>query len=392
MRFLHTSDWHVGKPIRNHRRDDEYEAALAEVLDIAKREAVDCVLVAGDVFDSVAPPPEAERLVFDFFRELVGTRIPAVVIAGNHDHPRRMNAFSRVLDLVQVHVRGEPAVAEEGGVVEVASRDSGETAVIAALPWVGERKVREFESLMGGEHFGEYAQGVSAMMTHLCRAFRKETVNLLLTHVLLEDSKVGGPESGERPIHMSQAYVVKTPMLPSSPQYVALGHVHMPQEFPLANAYYCGSLLQCDFGEAGQKKRVNIVDVKPGAKAKIEPVALTSIKQLRNVGSHKEGVTLDEIKTVAPEVADDYVKVFLKVDAPVQGLAEQVRDLLPNAVDIVVQRGESEETAPDVDISRESPPELFGAYYRDAHGGKEPPKELMALFNRLYEEASAASD
>jgi exonuclease SbcD len=87
MRFLHTSDWHVGKPIRNHRRDDEYEAALAEVLDIAKREAVDCVLVAGDVFDSVAPPPEAERLVFDFFRELVGTR--RCTCAASQPSPRR---------------------------------------------------------------------------------------------------------------------------------------------------------------------------------------------------------------------------------------------------------------------------------------------------------------
>ena len=62
MRFLHTSDWHIGKPLRNEKRDDEYIGALAEVLDIGKREQVDCVLVAGDIFDSVAPPPEAERV------------------------------------------------------------------------------------------------------------------------------------------------------------------------------------------------------------------------------------------------------------------------------------------------------------------------------------------
>lgn len=391
MRFLHTSDWHIGKPLRNHRRDDEYQAALAEVLDIARTEAVDCLLVAGDVFDSVAPPPEAERMVFELFRELIGAGIPAVVVAGNHDHPRRMNAFARILELVDVHVRGEPVLADEGGVVEVSSRDGEETAVIAALPWVGERKVREFESLASGEHFGEYAEGVAAMMTHLCEGFRKDTVNLLLSHVLIEDSKVGGPESGERPIHMGQTYVVKTPMLPSSPQYIALGHIHMPQEFPLANAYYSGSLLQCDFGEAGQTKLVNIVDVKPGAKARVENVSLSSIKQLRNVGSHDEGVTLDEIKAMATDVGEDYLKVFLKLDAPVPGLAEQVRELLPNAVDIVIQRAEAEEAELDLDLSKESPPELFGAYYRSAHGS-EPPKELMALFSTLYEEATAAPD
>src|SRR4029453_8792450 len=87
MRFLHTSDWHVGKRLRNHDRDAEYSAALAEVLDIAKREAVDCLLVAGDIFDSVAPPPEAERIVFDFLRALINTPIPAVVIGGDQDPP-----------------------------------------------------------------------------------------------------------------------------------------------------------------------------------------------------------------------------------------------------------------------------------------------------------------
>jgi len=388
MRFLHTSDWHIGKPLRNHNRDEEYAAALAEVADIARREKVDCVLIAGDIFDSVAPPPEGERMVFNFFREIIGERIPAVVIAGNHDHPRRMNAFSRVLDLVNVHVRGEPVVAEEGGVVEVSSRNGSESAVIAALPWVTERKVREFESLMGAEHFGEYAEGVKQMMDHLCTAFRKDTANILLTHVLLEDSKVGGPESGEREIHMSQAYVIKTPMLPSSAQYIALGHVHMPQGFPLANAQYCGSLVQVDFGEAGQKKGVNIVDVKPGAKARIEHVSLTSIRQLKNIGSHKEGLTLGEIKALAPETSDAYLKVFLKVDAPVPGLAEQVRELLPNTVDIVVQRPDAQHEHDHAHTGRMSPAELLTAYYRGAHGGEEPRSELMALFNRLYEESA----
>jgi exonuclease SbcD len=121
MSFLHTSDWHIGKPLRNHKRDDEYIAALAEVLDIARHEQVDCVLVAGDIFDSVAPPPEAERIVFDFFRELIGARIPAVVIAGNHDHPRRMNAFS-ASSTSSTCVRGEPVTADEGGVVEIPPR------------------------------------------------------------------------------------------------------------------------------------------------------------------------------------------------------------------------------------------------------------------------------
>lgn len=391
MRFLHTSDWHVGKPIRNLKRDDEYQAALAEVLDIARREQVDCLLVAGDIFDSVAPPPEAERIVFDFFRELIGARIPAVVIAGNHDHPRRLNAFSRVLDLVDVHVRGEPVSAEEGGVIEIRSRDGKDTAVIAALPWVSERTVRDFGSLFtGGQPFAEYAQGVNEMMAHLAKAFRPNAVNILLAHVFLSGSVVA-PESGERPLHVGNVYAVNPQMIPAVAQYAALGHVHKPQQFALANTHYCGSLLQCDFGEAGQPKGVNIVDITPGAKAKVEQIPLTSIRQLKNLGSAKTGLTLDEIKAQTDSLGDAYLKVFVKADRPVPGLAQEVRDIMPNAVDIVIEHAAREAEEQPAEMGRQSPVELFTAYYADLHSGAEPPAELMSLFNRLHEEITGAA-
>jgi exonuclease SbcD len=391
MRLLHTSDWHIGKPLRNHKRDGEYVDALTEVLDIARREQVDCVLVAGDIFDSVAPPPEAEGIIFEFFRELIGARIPAVVVAGNHDHPRRLNAFSRVLDLVDVHVRGEPATPEEGGVIEIRSRDGKETAVIAALPWVSERKVRDFESLFaGGGHFTEYAQGVAEMMKHMAKSFRPDAVNILLAHVFLSGAVVA-PEGGERALHVGNVYAVNPQMIPATAQYAALGHVHKPQEFALANAYYSGSLLQCDFGEAGQQKGVNIIDAVPGGKAKVRAIQLTSIKQLKNIGSSKEGLSLEQIREAAADAGDAYVKVFVKADRPVPGLAQEVRDILPNAVDIVVEHVTREGEEALIEMGRQSPVELFTAYYADLHGGAEPPPELMSLFNRLHEEVTGAA-
>jgi len=359
MRFLHTSDWHVGKQLRNRKRDDEHAAALSEVLGIARSEEVDCLLVAGDIFDSAVPPPEAERIVFHFFGELAAAGIPAVVIAGNHDHPRRWNAYAPVLRHLGIHVRGEPVSVADGGAIELPSRDGSETAIVAALPWVNERRVRDFESLMmEGKHLEQYADGVAKMLAHVCTAFRDDTVNVLTTHLLIDEAKVGGPESGERPLHMGQSYVVKRPALPAAAQYIALGHLHMPQDTGLA---------------------------------KVREVPLTSPKRLRNVGSHKAGVTLDELKALAPEVTEDYVKVFVKVDRPLPGLAEQVRELIPKAVDIVVERTdeEAEETAPAV--QQMSAQELFTEYHQGTYGSG-PAPALMALFNRLYEEASGAAD
>jgi exonuclease SbcD len=392
MRFLHTSDWHVGKSLRNVKRDEEYAAALAEVLDIAKREKVDCLLVAGDIFDSVAPPPEAERIVFDFLRELIGERIPAVMIAGNHDNPRRLSAFARVLDLMNVHVRSEPSV-EGGLIVEVPSRDGKEAAVVATLPWVPERKVQDFDKLwFGDERFSQYAQGVSGAMKHLAGSFRNDTANILMAHVLLDDSKIADIDRGERALHTGIAYTVPRQLLPSEAQYIALGHVHMPQEFGLTNACYCGSLLQVDFGEAGQEKRVNIVEVSPGKKARVEVAPLKSIRQLRNLGSHSAGIALEQLQAEVDAADGAYLKVFLKADRPVPGLAEQVRDIAPNAVQIEIVRELSDtDEAVDIDIREEARGELFTAYYRQMHEGNEPPTELMTLFNRLYEEIAHAA-
>jgi len=391
MRFLHTSDWHVGKPLKNVKRDDEYHDALVEVLDIAKREKVDAVLVAGDVFDSVKPPPEAERTVFEFFRELVGANIPAVLIAGNHDNSRRLHAYSRILDLVSVHVRSEPTL--DGGdlIVEIPSRNREETAVIAALPWVSEKKVQDFESLGSAVRFQQYADGLAAAMNFLATNFRPDAVNILMAHILLDDSKIADVDRGERELHTGIAYTVPRQRLPASAQYIALGHVHMPQDFPLANAAYCGSLLQVDFGEAGQKKGVNIVDVSPHQKAEVEKIPLGSIRQLRNIGSYAAGVTLTEIEAMAGQVPEDYVKVFVRVDQPVPGLNQAVRDLLPNVVQVQVLRPEASDSPRSAEISSASPPEQFADYYRAQHDGNDPPADLLGLFDELMEEVTNAT-
>jgi hypothetical protein len=147
-----------------------------------------------------------------------------------------------------IHVAGEPVTADEGGIIKVASRDESETATIAALPWVSERKVRDFESLMQeGKHAEDYAEGVAAMLDHLAKSFQRDTVNILLTHLLIEDAKVGGPESGERELHMGQAYVVKRQgcRRPTRP-----GTHSQPQEAPATPVL---ALSSSDFGEAGQR-------------------------------------------------------------------------------------------------------------------------------------------
>jgi exonuclease SbcD len=387
MRFLHTGDWHVAKTLRGRHREDEYAAALAEVLDIARREQVDCLLVAGDVFDSAAPSAEAERLVYDFFRELWGALIPAVVIGGNHDHPRRLVAVSGLLEVVGVHVRGEPLPPETGGVVEVPSRDGRETALVAALPWVPERRVVAFDDLLQSqeEPFKQYADRTAKMLDYLSRPFRADTVNIVLAHILI-DGAVIGPGGGERPLHLGQAYAISAERLPARAQYIALGHVHRPQEVvTAAPTHYAGSLLQLDFGEREQSKSVLLVDVHPSLPAHVQPVPLSAGKELRDVSG-----SLAELQSLADDAGDAFLRVFVRADGAVANLAEQVRAILPNAVDVRCIRPGEPAQEKQRELLAMGPDELFATFHQQARG-HQAPEAVLALFRRLYEEEALAA-
>ena len=109
MKLLHTGDWHVGKAMRGQSRADEHRAVLAEIAGIAAAEAVDLVLVAGDLFETAAPSPESEADRLPALLGLAGTGAHVVVIAGNHDNPRRLPAVAPLLALGQVTLLAEPA-------------------------------------------------------------------------------------------------------------------------------------------------------------------------------------------------------------------------------------------------------------------------------------------
>ncbi len=146
------------------RREKEAARVLSEVLSIAVTERVDVLLLAGDIFDSVAPPPEAERIAYDFFRQLVDFGIRAVAVGGNHDHPRRLAAAARILDLVGVHLLGELSPDPQRSVATVPSRDGSEAATVVMVPWVRESSARAFEAVGTAQGAAQYAQRVAAVM------------------------------------------------------------------------------------------------------------------------------------------------------------------------------------------------------------------------------------
>jgi len=385
MRLLHTADWHLGRTIRGRSRAAEFEAVLNEVTGIAVEEGVDVFLVAGDIWDTMSPPPEADRLLYSALRRLVEAKIEVVLVAGNHDNPRRLSAFGQFADLLGVHAQANVRRWDNGGTLRI--ERGGEVMYLAALPWVPEGRALNAEEILGPEFesFLGYEKVVAAIYEQATRGFQNGAINVFATHAFVDGAKVATVDGSERRIHIGQTYAVKPAHLPGRAQYVALGHVHEPQEIveaPNRASYYSGSLLQLDFGECGQEKIVRLVDLEPGRPARHRAVPLTSGKQLAEVRG-----TFDEVVAQASKFGDAYLRATVRLDRPEPGLAQRVREALPNCVDVRVEtRRDAEEPAPAL-LSTLTPTDLYVRYYQQAHGSV-PSPETLAVFREVLEEAT----
>jgi exonuclease SbcD len=377
VRLLHTADWHVGKTIRGRSRIDEHRRVLAEVVDIAAREAVDAVLVAGDLFESSAPTPDAQRVVWDTLLALRGTGSHVVVVAGNHDNPYAFDAIRPLCDAAGITVLGHPTPPEEGGVVLLAARDRTPLRV-ALLPFPSQRyavRAEQLWALSGADATGVYQDRVRRMIARLCDAPATDAVNVLMAHLTIGGAVWGG---GERESQSIFDYWVPAAVFPVSLHYVALGHVHRTQQVPAGvPAWYPGSPVQVDFGETDGDQHVLLVEAEPGTPARVERVGLTTPARLRTLRG-----TVDELRAAAESVGDAWLRVVVTEPARA-GLADDVRSFLPGAVDVRIEAPAGPGETPPERRSGRSPHDLFVDYLA---GAGVDDSRVVALFDRLLAE------
>ncbi|MFA9446872.1 exonuclease SbcCD subunit D [Egicoccus sp. AB-alg6-2] len=393
MRILHTSDWHVGRTVRGRSRADEHRAVLAEIAGIAHERQVDLILVAGDQFDTGAPSAESESIVYRALLDLAATGAHVVVLAGNHDNPRRWAAVRPLLELGNVHLADRVMRPDHGGVLDLPT-PSGEVARVALVPFLSQRSIVTGDQLMANDasqQSSTYADRARRIIAALTADFGSgETVDVVVGHLTVASGEpvLGG---GERQAHTIFDYVVPPQAFPATAHYVALGHLHLPHRIPgPAPTWYCGSPLHLDFGEADRgAKQVLLVEAHPDTPAKVEGIDLRAGRRMRTLRG-----SVDQVLARGAELADDYVRVLLE-ESPRPGLADQVREALPQAVDVSVVRPQDEDgpTSHDVNFDaqdlRQSPLALFGEYL-DEQGIEDP--RLDKLFAELLEEATLAED
>jgi exonuclease SbcD len=390
MKLLHTADWHAGRVLHGQSRTPEVQEALREIAELACYEAVDLVLVAGDLYDSKHPTPDAEAAVYEFFATLARAGIPSVAIAGNHDSPVRLDAAGRLLGLAGVRVFGHARVAHQGGVFELCVGD--ERARIAALPFVSERRIVKVIELLEedpGRWRERYRQGMRKLIQNLTAEFHTDAVNLLLLHGTMNGATLA---NSEYQFHCTEDYSLGADIFPEACSYVALGHIHKPQGvqgMPEEAARYAGSPLQLDFGEAGDTKYVYLVETRAGAPTRIlDAHPLSSGRRLKAVHCQRDELDrrLDELEF------DGWLKLSVALERPEPGLKDRLKRDYPNLL-VVEQRlpERAIEGGSGIDHTRVELTEAFHQFYRDTRG-EDLPAPLAEAFGELYRATDPLAD
>lgn len=384
MRILHTADWHVGRRLGRHDRMPEHRAALEEVAEIADAEAVDLVVVSGDVFDRPSPPVDALSLGLHGLQRLAADR-PVVVVAGNHDAPELFDALAPLLRDRRVHAIGSIRPPDGGGLL--GPDELGVPAVVAGFPFLREGRVVDFMAATG-RWYGQYAEKVAAIAAAYNAALVEragtDLVPILVAHLMVSGVRVS---HSERELHIGDAYAATTQAIPAGPQYVALGHIHAPQPVPGSPvpAEYAGSLLALDFGEAGESKRVVVVDVEPGRLATVRSVPITAGRPLVRAQG-----TWEQLEARVEELGDSYLDVTVAVGGPDPELGRRAAETFPYLVRVRTERPTTERRTRREPTERPTDVDLYREFVRAATG-VDAPEPLLDLLRDVLEEAVDAS-
>ena len=405
MKILHTADWHLGKKLEGFSRLEEQRTVLAEICDIAEREEVDAVCIAGDLFDTPNPSIEALELFYQTLKRLThkGNR-PVIGIGGNHDSPDRIEApdpLARASGIILVgypQSEVKPFELETGlkvlrsapGFLELKLPGISYPLRLLLTPYANELRLRTYL----GEAKKEQAlrELLQANWQDLARDYCDEKgVNLLMAHLFVsvrgEGSQVAEDEEEKSLIQVGGAQEIYSDNFPEGLHYAALGHLHSPwiireKPYPIA---YSSSPLYYSFGDRSPHKAVNIVEAKPGQAVQIKQVPLTQVLPL----VQQSFSSLAHARDWLEANQDLWVEVSLETDTYLKAEERKLLlDLHPRIVRIIPKFSNPEllrfTSGREVNLNQDME-SLFDDFFQFKKGG--PPNEtLKGLFKEILQE------
>ena len=313
MKLIHLGDLHIGKRVNEFSMLEDQEFILARILSVIEDEQPDGVILAGDIYDKTVPSAEAVAL-FDRFLVRLARLGPAVfMISGNHDSPERIAFGGRLMEQSRVYV--SPIF--DGHIKSVLLKEGTRQARIYLLPFVKPVQVRHYLD----ESVTDYNQAMEACIREM--KVNPEEINILVAHQFVtgaircesEELSVGGTDNVD--------FEVFEPF-----DYVALGHLHGPQQVGRETIRYAGSPLKYSFSERNQVKSVTVVEIERKGRIGVRQVPLTPRRDLREIrGTYAELTMRDNY---AGTNVEDYLRVILTDENEVMDALAKLRIIYPN--------------------------------------------------------------
>ncbi|HDM8186362.1 exonuclease SbcCD subunit D [Vibrio harveyi] len=319
MKFIHTSDWHLGRQFHHVSLLDDQQAVLDQLIQYIENNPVDAVVVAGDIYDRSVPPTIAIELLNKVVKRICGElNTPMILISGNHDGAERLGFGSEQMKNAGLHIISNFEDMLTPVVIETES--AGQVAFYG-MPYNDPEQVR----FVYQEPVSTHDQAHKLLAEKITEQFQPEQRNVLVSHCFVD----GAIESeSERPLSIGGSDRVSHEHFLNF-DYVALGHLHQPQKKGEEYIRYSGSLMKYSFGEQNQKKGFTLVEIDQNGFVSAEHINLAAPHEMRIVEGELEQV-IEKGKTDPKN--EDYLLVRLMDKHAILNPMEKLRTVYPNVL------------------------------------------------------------
>jgi exonuclease SbcD len=372
MKVLHTSDWHLGRSLYGQKRYAEFGQFLDWLSDTIKAEQIDILLVAGDIFDTSAPSNRAQSLYYQFLCRVAASPCRhIIVIAGNHDSPTFLDAPKALLRSLDVHVIGAAAENIDDEILLLKDAEGCAELLVCAVPYLRDRDIRQVqagESLADKDH--NLLEGIRNHYQHVAERAesQRKILGLDIPIIAMGHLFTAGGQTidgdGVRELYVGSLAHVGVNIFPPCIDYVALGHLHVPQKIGGAeHMRYSGSPLPMGFGEATQQKSVCLVSFSKAdtTQPAVELLDVPVFQQLRKVSGNWAEISA-QLLTLVDSSETVWLEIIYQGDEIVSDLRERLETLIEGSellilrihntrlIDRVLNASHTDESLEDLDV------------------------------------------
>ena len=398
IKVLHTSDWHIGRRLKNHDRLEEFKKFFDWLEKLIIDENIDILLVSGDIFDSTTPSAQAQDIYYSFISKVVKSNCRhTIIISGNHDSPALINAPSELLKLLKIHVVGNACENPSDEVIKLYDENGNLEMIICAVPYLRDRDVR---ILKGGQELHDIEKDlINGIEKHYEKVFEyakeiQNQQNISITamgHLFIKGGKTE-PDDGVRSLYVGTAVEISNNIFPDFLTYVALGHLHTSQKSGRDNIRYSGSPLAMDFGEAGRNKSVNIIEIDGKNLVNIKEVTVPIFQRLERIKGDIEKIFAD-LQNLTSENESIWLDIVYNGNETIGDLQDKLEEFTKNFphLEILSIKDESKNfyadtTTSELNIESVTPLEMLDLFFKENDTSEDQREIFINMYKEILDE------